>query len=119
MPAKNKELLQMIMEAFSNYNTGFVLAHLADNIKWNIVGMPVIRGKSEFLKAVKTMELENFPSANVKNIIAEGEYVVVECAEKNNIKAGISGAPAHCDIYRFKNGKINEVTTYAVDTTNE
>lgn len=117
MPLKNKELLQMIMEAFSNSNTDFVFAHLADDISWNIVGMPVIKGKSEFLRAVETLELKNFSADNVKNIIAEGEFVVVENTGKAETKTEISNSPAYCDIYRFKNGKIHEVTTYAVDTS--
>lgn len=116
MPANNKQILQMIMQAFSKHNKEFVLSHLAEDIKWNIVGMPVIEGKNNFLNAMKMLELESFTSVNIKNIIAEGEYVVVESESCIKYNSGISDNTAHCDIYRFKDGKIHEVTTYAVDT---
>ena len=118
-PIKNKELLQMIMEAFSNNEMEFVLSHLADDVSWNIVGMPVIRGKREFLEALKTMELENFTSVNIKNIIAEGNYVVVESVRKTGTKTMTLNNPSYCDIYCITDGKIREITTYAVDTSNE
>ena len=57
-----------------------------------------------------------FPADNVKNIIAEGEYVVVESTGKSETKTEISNSPAYCDIYRIKDEKIQELTTYVVDT---
>jgi len=125
MLLKNKELTKMITEAFFKGNTEFILPHLAEDIKWNIVGMPVIFGKSD---VIKTMEMINpafagCPDLAVKNIIAEGDYVVVE-SSGNNYSSFVNRDtiekqcnPAYCDVYRFKNGKIQELTTYIVDTT--
>ncbi len=75
MSAKNKKLIQKINEAYSKGNTEFVLDNLDNNIRWNIVGMPTIHGKKDFLKTMKMFELENFPNITVKNVIAEGDYV--------------------------------------------
>jgi ketosteroid isomerase-like protein len=115
MPVENKKLIQKINEAFTSGNIDFVLAHLEENIKWNIIGMPAITGKNNFLKAVKMFELGNFPSANIKNIIAEGEYIVVESTMETSDNVQTC-SPAYCDIYRFRDGKIQELTTYVVDT---
>lgn len=124
MSIKNKELTKMITEAFFKGNTEFILHHLAEDIQWNIVGMPVIFGKSD---VIRTMELINpalagCPDLAVKNIIAEGDYVVVE-SSGNNYSSFVKKdtkekqcSPAYCDVYRFKNGKIQELTTYIVDT---
>jgi uncharacterized protein len=121
MSTSNKRLVKMVLEMFADNNQDKYLKYLDEKIKWNIIGMPVISGKIEFLKAVKSLELENFISSKIKNIISEGEYVVVESNGSNNKQTEKSNVPAYCDIYRLKNGKICELTSYIVDTssTNE
>ena len=115
MSIKNKNLVKKINEALSKGNTEFVSVHLADDIRWNIVGMPTVSGKSEFLKTMKMMVIESFPDITVKNIIAEGDYVVVEST--GNAKTGESYNPSYCDVYHLKDEKIQELTTYIVDVT--
>lgn len=117
MSKKNKRIVEKILKEFAKKNNASYLDYLADNIRWNIVGMPSISGKSEFVKAVVTLEIENFPSVNVDKIIAEGDYVVVESRGKDINETGENNSPAYCDIYCIKNGKIQELTTYVVDTT--
>jgi ketosteroid isomerase-like protein len=63
------------------------------------------------------LELENFPVLSIKNVISEGDYVVVESTGRTETDTERSGNPFYCDIYRFKNGKIQELTTYVVDTS--
>jgi ketosteroid isomerase-like protein len=120
MSISNKKLVEKVLEMFANNNHDKYLKYLDENIKWNIIGMSVISGKFEFLKTAKFLELENFISSNIKNIIAEGEYVVVE-SSSNKGQTKNSNKPAYCDIYRLKDGKICELTSYIVDTssTNE
>ena len=102
---------------FTGNNHGSYLDYLAKDIKWNIVGMPLICGKNEFIETVNSLELENFKSTKIKNIISEGEFVVVESVGNVNVKTNNSNTPAYCDIYRIKEGKICELTTYIIDTT--
>ncbi len=111
MSAKNTEIVKRIIKLFNSNNYNTCSDYLAENIKWNIVGMPVIHGKSEFIKAVNSLELENFSFSRIKNIISKGNYVVVESTGED-----AANNPAYCDIYYFKNGKINELTTYIIDT---
>ncbi len=117
MPEGNKKIIKKSIEVFSNHNYNTYSNYLAENVKWNIVGMPVITGKDEFIKILKSFGLENFSLANIKNIISEGEFVVVESCVNAHGQAGISSQSAYCDIYRLKHGKILELTSYIVDTT--
>jgi uncharacterized protein len=110
MPIRNKKIVEKTIEQFSGKNHHVYFNYLDEDIKWNIVGMPVISGKSEFLSAVKNLRLENFANVNVQKIIAEGDFVVVESFGKYT-------SSAYCDIYHIKNGKINELTTFIVDTS--
>ena len=113
----NKKLIIRLNEAFSKGDTEFILNNLTDDIRWNIVGMPSINGKKDFLKAMQMMELESFPDITINNVIAEGNYVVVESSGSANTKTGKPYNPSYCDIYRVKDGKIQELTTYIVDIT--
>ena len=110
MSERNKQLINKIIDAIGRENRNFYLNHLADNIKWNIVGMPVIEGKKEVLETIKELHLENFSSSKIKNIVAEGEFVVVE-------SSGKTSGNYFCDIYQIKYDKIQELTSYIVDTS--
>ena len=81
------------MDAISRENGNFYLDHLAEDRKWNIVGMPVIEGKKEVLESIK-----------------ECEFVVVESIGKTT-------GNYFCDIYQIKYDKIQELTSYIVDTS--
>jgi ketosteroid isomerase-like protein len=110
MSERNKHLIKRIMDAISRENGNFYLDHLAENMKWNIVGMPVIEGKKEVLETIKELHLENFNLSKIKNIVAEGEFVVVESTGKTT-------GNYFCDIYQIKYDKIQELTSYIVDTS--
>ncbi|MEJ2492732.1 MAG: nuclear transport factor 2 family protein [Ignavibacteriaceae bacterium] len=110
MSERNKHLIKRIMDAISRENGNFYLDHLAEDMKWNIVGMPVIEGKKEVLESIKELHLENFNLSKIKNIVAEGEFVVVESIGKTT-------GNYFCDIYQIKYDKIQELTSYIVDTS--
>ncbi|MEJ2615190.1 MAG: nuclear transport factor 2 family protein [Ignavibacteriaceae bacterium] len=109
--------MKQIIEMFTGNNRELYSEYITENIKWNIIGMPLISGKSEFIKVVKSLELQNFTSSRIKNIISEREFVVVESAGYVNVHAHNSDMPAYCDIYRIKDSKICELTSYIIDTT--
>ncbi len=117
MSLKNKKIVLKFMSEYLKGNNDSFSYFLTDDIKWNIVGMPSIKGKSNFLRAMEMMELwqstlsgEDSPAEIIKNIVAESDFVVVERAGKQNNSCS-------CDIYKIKNGKIEELTTYIVDTS--
>lgn len=66
------------------------------------------------------LQLESFPVITIKNIVAEGNYVVVESTGETKTKIGKPYNQTYCDIFRFNKGKLQEITTY-LDTalTNE
>ena len=110
MSARNKHLINKVIDAISRENINSYLDYLADDIKWNIVGMPVIVGKKEFLETIKELRLENFNSSKIKNIVAEGEFVVVESSAK-------TAGNYFCDIYQLGDEKILGLTSYIIDTS--
>ncbi|HEY6907108.1 MAG TPA: hypothetical protein VI230_06535 [Ignavibacteriaceae bacterium] len=117
MSVKNKKIVIRFMSDFIEGKDKAYMKILSDNIKWNIVGMPLIYGKQNFIEAMGSMGLLSIPSNEkmkpidkVKNVVAESDFVVVENSGKNSKSCS-------CDVYKIKNGKIEELTSYIVDTS--
>lgn len=70
--------------------------------KQNVIDKLVGRVESQFGESTVV---------TIKNIIAEGDHVEVESSGKATTKAG-KLYNNNCEIYRFSNGKIQEVTIY-------
>lgn len=88
----------------------------ADDGVWIIPGMVTYRGKQEIAK--KLIEpyydlMENTGSVEVKNVIAEGDFVVVETQAKDRItKTGKPYNNTYCMVYKIVDGQIKQLTEY-------
>ena len=112
MKTTNSQLQIKISEKFAEGNFEFAETYLADDIKWNILGENSITGKQQVLEVSKMLHLESFPIITIKNIIAEGNYVVIESTGEATTKKGKQYNQTYCDVFRFNEGKLKEVTTY-------
>ena len=101
-----------ISEKFATGKFEFAEMYLADDIKWNILGDTSIEGKEQVLEVSKMSQLENFPVLTIKNIVSQGNYVVIECTGEATAKNGKPYNQVYCDVFRFNEGKLKEVTTY-------
>ena len=110
--ASNKQLLKKISEEFAKGNLGFSEAYLAEDIKWNVLGEDTIVGKQQVLEASKMAQLQSFPVIKINNIISEGDYVVIESTGEAKTIKGKPYNQAYCEVYRFVNEKLQEITTY-------
>ena len=112
MTTTDKQLPRKISEEFAKGNIEFSAAYLADDIKWNIVGNNPIAGKEQVLEVYKMVQLESFPVITIKNVIAEGNHVVVESTGKAKTKNGKPYNQTYCDVFQFNGEKLHEITTY-------
>jgi ketosteroid isomerase-like protein len=85
---------------FAKGNIEFSAAYLAEDIKWIIVGNSHIESKEEVLEVYKMLQLESFPVITIKNVIAEGNYVVVESTGKAKTKKGKFYNQTYCDVFK-------------------
>jgi ketosteroid isomerase-like protein len=108
----NSQLLKEISEAFAKGNLEFCNAYLADDITWNILGNDPIIGKEEVLEVSKMLQLESFPVITIKNVVAEGNCVVVESIGEAKAKNGRPYNQIYCDVFRFNGELLQEITTY-------
>jgi uncharacterized protein len=107
-----KTSIKQISEAFAKGDIEFSAAYLADDVKWNILGNNPIIGKVEVLEVSKMLQLESFPIITIKNIVTEGNYVIIESTGKATTKKGKPYNQTYCDVFRFNNEILQEITTY-------
>ena len=115
MSSNNSYLIEQINDTFRNGDIDAFLEFCSSEIVWNIVGRPVLKG----VPAI-SMEMHRSGLVGKKQII-EIERIVE--ADQTVICEGVispdSQEPyAFCDIYRFENGKIAELTSYMVKIKN-
>lgn len=113
MTTKEK-LLQKINEAFSNNEIDFIVENVTDDIEWTAVGDFTVKGKEQFVDAMKKMASDVPFKLEIKNIITHGDSAAAD---------GVMQSPdgkryAFCDLYKFsgfKNPKIKKMTSYVID----
>ena len=110
--ASDYQLVKKISEEFAKGNLTFSEAYLAEDIKWNILGEDTIVGKEQVLEVSKMAQLQSFPVIKIKNIISEGEYVVIESTGEAKTIKGKPYNQTYCEVYRFDNETLQEITTY-------
>lgn len=110
---------KQISEEFSKGNFEFSFIFLAEDILWNLVGDKVLKGKdsvidfckktAEYFKQVDTIFSTN-------NIIADDDFVAIDGTAIFTNSDNKSTHVSSCDIYRFKEGLLTEITSYCIVT---
>lgn len=117
--AENKKLIRQLYGELSNGNTKPFIDCLAEDIRWIVIGTTKFSGTIEGKQNVVdklfdrvAAQLSGPTKTTIKNVIAEGEYVVVESSGLVVTTAGKPYNNAYCEIFRLAGGKIKEVTVY-------
>lgn len=64
------------------------------------------------LEASKMLQLESFPVITIKNIVAEGDYVVIESTGEAKTKSVKPYNQKYGDVFKFKGKTLYKITTY-------
>ncbi|HKD66622.1 MAG TPA: nuclear transport factor 2 family protein [Candidatus Binataceae bacterium] len=115
--AENKEIIRKMGEAKSLDAT---LGMMADDIRWTLIGNTIfsgtLNGKKELLDKLfhpLFAQMESMGTGTTDNVIAEGEYVVVQTrGSGRRTKSGKDYNNTYCIVYRIVGGKVKEVTEY-------
>ena len=115
MSAKNKEIVEKVNASFAEGGVEGFLSHCADDVVWTIVGDKTVKGKKAIREWMASMDMET-PKFTVANIIAEGDFAACNGDMTMKDKDGKTVPYAYCDLYRFRDGKIAELTSFVVKT---
>lgn len=105
---------------FSGGNFEFTYPYLAEGVTFNIVGGQLICGKDkliEFCNNTAKYFAGVATKFNLDNVIADGDCVAINgTAEFYVEKEDRTNYISSCDVYRFKEGKLQEITSYCIST---
>jgi uncharacterized protein len=117
--AENKKLIENIFGAIAAGNRTLFMESLADDVTMRITGhyswSQTFKGKEALLRGLYgylATLLADGRRTIPHNIVAEGDYVVVEGVGQMQTKAGVPYNNDYCLIYRLKQGKIVEIREY-------
>ena len=111
----NKEIIRKVNEGFSEGNNEKILLYVADDVRWDIMGISTHIGKEAFRKEINNENFEGVPIITTKNEIEEGDRVAVEGEVQCKIKGGAIVNLFFFDFYRLENGKIKEMRSYLIE----
>jgi ketosteroid isomerase-like protein len=114
-----KVAIKQISEEFSNGNFKFCYDYLADNIVWDIVGDKIIQGKENvigFCNKTAQYFLEVTTTFSMHNIIVDGNCVAINGTAEFINQEGKLTHISSCDVYRFKNEQLLNITSYCIVT---
>lgn len=112
-----KATIKQISTEFSNGNFKFCYAYLANNIVWNIVGDKIVKGKEgviEFCNKTAQYFSEVATTFNMHTIIVDGDCVAIDGTAEFINQEGKATHISSCDVYRFTNGQLLNITSYCI-----
>jgi hypothetical protein len=106
--------VQDLTIALTKRDSKFILGNVTDDIRWNIVGDKLIKGKDSFAKALEKIKSDKAVQLTVHHVATHGKAGAVNGTTK--MKDGKTRA--FCDVYEFSNSKgntVKEITTYIIE----
>ncbi len=111
----NKEILIKANNAVSNGNYEGFLAFCTEDTEWTFVGDITLKGKEAVRQWMEANYIEP-PKFDVKNLIAENDFVTTIGEIKIADEHGKTGHYSYCDVWRFRDGKMAELKAFVVET---
>ena len=117
--AENKAFVTSIMEARARRDHAPFIAAMADDFVWRIIGTTAWSGayvgKADVRERLQKPLHAQFtgPSRITSTrILADGDYVVVECEGDAMTLSGERYANTYCFVMRLEGGQLREMTEY-------
>jgi uncharacterized protein (TIGR02246 family) len=113
MPPNNKSILEQANAAIRAGDYEGFLAYCTDDTHWTFVGGQTLRGKEAVRRWMATAYAQP-PRFVVQHLIAEDEFVTALGSITLPDKKGQAVEHAYCDVWRFREGKMAELTAFVI-----
>jgi hypothetical protein len=117
--AENKEVVRNMFAELSKGNSQAFLDTIEDHVRFTIIGTGkysgTFNGKQEFISKVLAplgAQLEGGLTITPDNLVAEGDFVVMQSRGSSRTKSGGTYNNTYCHVFRLAKGKVQEVTEY-------
>lgn len=115
MTDNNKTILEKANAAVTAGDNEDFLSFCTDDTLWTFVGDKTLKGK-EAVRAYMAEAYIEPPKFMVEWMIAEGDFVTALGKISMKDKNGKMVDYSYCDVWRFKNGKMAELTAFVIET---
>ncbi|MDO8432810.1 MAG: nuclear transport factor 2 family protein [Candidatus Binatus sp.] len=117
--SENKQAIKTMFAELAKGNAQAFLGAMTDDVRFTLIGTTkysrVFNGKQELLEKLLgplNAELVDGITITPDNLIADGDYVAMQAHGKAMGKNGKPYNNTYCQVFKFTNGKICEVTEY-------
>jgi ketosteroid isomerase-like protein len=117
--AENKELVLGFFADLANGNIQGALDRMAEDLRFTLIGTTKLSGtftsRKEFVDRILAplgAQLEGPLTITTDNLIAEGDFVVVQSHGRSSTRKGVAYNNTYCQVFRIAGGKIHEATEY-------
>ena len=115
----NKQIVQTFYDSANCGDMESCMDQLADDVTWTNIGSTkysgAFHGKADLVARLLQPvfgQLQAGITSVVDNVVAEGDWVVVQSRGKAETKDGRPYNNTYCHVFRIRSGKIVEVTEY-------
>ena len=115
----NKLVVQTFYDSANRGDMETCMSQLADDVTWTNIGSTKysgsFHGKADLVARLLQPvfgQLQNGITSAVDNVVAEGDWVVVQSRGKAETIDGRPYNNTYCHVFRIGHGKIVEVTEY-------
>ena len=115
----NKQIVQAFYDSANRGDMDTCMSQLAEDVIWTNIGTTkfsgTFRGKADLVTRLLQPvfgQLQAGIVSAVDNIVAEGDFVVVQSRGKAETTDGRPYNNTYCHVFRIRGGKIVEVTEY-------
>ncbi|WP_067147780.1 nuclear transport factor 2 family protein [Pseudotamlana agarivorans] len=112
--APKKEFIKQFNIAFAQGDIDFISENVTDNFEWQMIGKKQIKGKSNFIEALKEMQAEDVVELILEKVLTHGK----EGAASGILKMKNGKDYAFSDFYTFSSAKgsqIKALTSYVIE----
>jgi hypothetical protein len=110
--------IKQIAEAFSNHNFEITYPFLSDKIQWIMVGGELILDKERVIETCEQSSsyLRTVTTSFSKFLVLDnGDYVTIDSVSEYMDQDKNVSKVASCDIYKFVQGQLIEITSYCIE----
>ncbi len=115
MGLNNKAILEKANAAITEGNHEGFLSFCTDDTEWTFVGDQTLHGK-EAVRQYMAKAYAEPPTFIVEKLIAEAEFVTATGKISMKDEHGKMIDYAYCDVWRFRDGKMAELTAFVIET---
>lgn len=120
MSELNKATIKKLDVAIKGNDLETFLSFFTDDVRWTKVGDRAAKGKEDLGQLIKSLGDAEPPSAIMFDaMIAEDDYVAAYGRVTVKGEDGKAVSQPFCDVYRFRNEKIAELTSFVIKPGSE